>query len=222
MEAIWTVITPTTGNKSLLNLKEKLKKEQLPYVHLVMMDDKRVDNALTPEEIEDDVTFVYEVKHPTYRRTTDRMDVYLRGVGISLARTKYIKCADDDTWPENNHLEQATEFLEKFNLDFCWCIRKMFERNGNPIGFDLFEATGFKNDFGYNLLDNSSIFFNRKAGDILSSIFLSNTTYGDDRLTWQPLMSYSKGGFLRKHLINHMAQPELEAMFKKHCKPCLP
>jgi len=214
---MWTIVTPTMGRESLLNLKERLRQETVPYVHLVMMDEKKVSDALTKEEIEDDRTFVYEIRHPLHQQPGARMDVYLRGVGIAMARTPYIRCCDDDVWPEPDHLSLVTDFLEKNSLDFCWCKRRMYTRDRKLIGIDNFEAIGIKNKFGYNLLDNSSLFFNQKAGKLLTQVFLENPIYGDDRLTWAPLSKFCKGAAMSEVLTNHMSQPELESFFAKNC-----
>ena len=41
-EAVFTIVTPTIGRRSLLKLKSCLRKEKTPYVHLVMWDKKKV------------------------------------------------------------------------------------------------------------------------------------------------------------------------------------
>ena len=216
---VFTIITPTVGRRSLLRLKERLRLENVPYVHLVMWDEKRCEDALRPEEVEDDRTFCYIMKHPgpETRPKNHRNDVWLRALGISMARTKYIKCCDDDTWPEENHLERVKDFMETNHLDFTWCYRRMWKRNGDLIGTDRFEATGEKNRFGYTLLDNSSLFYNQKAGSILHQVFQQNQVYGDDRYTSEPLHKYCKGKLLPEILTNHCCQPELESFFEKNC-----
>jgi len=219
MQKTWTIVTPSVGRRSILKLKEQLRKETVPYVHFIMMDSKREPASLTPGQLEDDRTFVYDIRHPLYPPAQARMDVYLRGIGILMARTDYIRCCDDDVWPEAGHLTRVTEFMESKKLDFSWCLRRMYDRDGNKIGIDGFEAIGVKNKFGYNLLDNSSLFYNRKAAMILAQVFLNNTVYGDDRLTWDPLNQFCRGDFIPEILTNHMAQPHLTEFFKQNCTP---
>lgn len=217
-KALWTIVTPTIGRKSILNLKQALRKESVPYVHLIMMDSKKDIEAVSPNQLEDERTFVYDIKHPLYADDDSRMDVYLRAIGIQMARTKYIRCCDDDVEPVPGHLSVVTEFMEQRNLDFTWCLRRMLKRSGEVIGIDNFEAIGKVNKFGYNLLDNSSLFYNQKAARVLSKVFLDNAVYGDDRLTWDPLHKNCKGEFLSEILTNHMAQPNLEDFFEKFCE----
>lgn len=217
--ALWTIVTPTMGRPSILQLKEKLRSETMPYVHLVMMDSKRADDSLDPKDIEDERTFVYDIRHPLYPKPDARMDVYLRAIGIMMARTPYIRCCDDDVWPEPDHLSKVTKFMEDNKLDFTWCLRRMFTREGENLGIDGFEAIGIQNQFGYNLLDNSSLFYNQTAALILAQVFLKNPIYGDDRLTWEPLNQYCKGDFIPEVLTNHMAQPHLNEFFRRNCTP---
>ena len=218
MDPVFTIVTPTVGRRTLLRLKSCLRSEKVPYVHLVLWDNKRCSDALKPEEVEDDRTFCYVMKHPLQVRDPNqhRNDVWLRALGISMARTKYIKCCDDDTWPELNHLETVYSFMEKNQLDFTWCVRRMWKRTGELIGVDNFEATGEKNKFGYTLLDNSSLFYNRKAANVLSTVFMQNQVYGDDRLTAEPLHRICKGRKLNRVLTNHECQPHLELFFTRN------
>jgi hypothetical protein len=220
--AVFTIITPTIGRSSLLYLKQCLKREKLPYIHLIMWDSKRCENALLPREVEDERTFCYEMRHPLQipkDSSNIRVDVWLRALGISMARTKYIKCCDDDTWPVENHLETVYNYLEDNQLDFTWCFRRMWRRSGEVLGIDKFEATGELNKFGYTLLDNSSLFYNKKAGNILHQVFLQNQIYGDDRYTSQPLHAHCKGKRIDTVLTNHSAQPQLEDFFSTNCSP---
>lgn len=219
MEALWTIVTPTMGRKSLLHLKEVLKQETIPYVHFVMMDSKRDPDGVSPEEIEDERTFVYNMRHPLYPKQNERLDCYLRATGIMMARTPFIRCCDDDVWPEPGHLSRVTRFMQNGKYDFVWCKRRMLTRDKEVIGIDNFEAIGEKNQFGYHLLDNSSLFYNQKAAFILAQVFLRYPFYGEDRLTWDPLHNHCKGGFLNEVLTNHMAQPNLTEFFRKNCTP---
>lgn len=222
-EAVFTIVTPTVGRRTLLRLKECLRKERVPYVHLIMWDTKRCENALRPCDLEDERTFCYEMKHPLQippeDAKTSRVDVWLRALGISMARTPYIKCCDDDTWPEENHLEKVLHYMEANQLDFTWCYRRMWKRSGEVIGIDKFEATGEPNAFGYTLLDNSSLFYNKKAGSVLHQVFLQKQVYGDDRYTSEPLHKYCKGKRMDAVLTNHECQPHLERFFVKNCSP---
>tara|TARA_B100001094_G_scaffold324240_1_gene376525 strand:+ start:3367 stop:4752 length:1386 start_codon:yes stop_codon:yes gene_type:complete len=216
---IFTIVTPTIGRPSLLELKDKLSKEKVPFVHFIMWDTKRCPDALDPKTLEDSRTYCYEMKHPTYAKNNARLDVWLRALGAMMAKTPYIKFCDDDTWPEENHLEKVWRHMIKHNLDYTYCIRRMWTPSprNEIIGIDNFEATGEINKFGYNLIDNSSLFVNQKAARVVSQVFMNNQIYGDDRLTYEPLKKYCKGLKLDEVLTNHRCQPHLETFFKSNC-----
>jgi hypothetical protein len=215
---LFTIVTPTIGRTSLLRLKESLRAEKVPYVHFIMWDHKRCEDSLSPQSLEDDRTFCYEMKHELIqdRVSNSRADVILRAIGISMARTKYIRCMDDDTMMAKNHLEDIYKHMEENKLDFTWNLRKMITRDYEEIGYDV-EAVGYQNKYGYHLLDNSSTSYNQKAGNILCQVYQSMPVYGEDRHTWKPLMSHCKGKILKKVLTIHSAQPHLERFFKQHC-----
>ena len=216
---IFTIVTPTIGRPSLLDLKKQLLKEKVPFVHFIMWDSKRCPDALDPKMLEDSRTYCYEMKHPTYAKNNARLDVWLRAVGATMAKTPYIKFCDDDTWPEENHLEQVWRHMIEHNLDYTYCKRRMWTPSpkNEIIGIDDFEATGELNKFGYNLIDNSSLFVNQKAARIVSQVFMNNQIYGDDRLTYKPLKEHCKGMKLEKVLTNHRCQPHLETFFRTNC-----
>lgn len=215
-----TIITPTLGRKTLIDLKDSLRHENIPYVHFIMFDNNRCDNSLSPNELEDENTYCYEIKHPLYPpKNHARMDVLLRAYGALMARTPYVCFKDDDTWVEPNHLESVLNFMTNEELDFCYCIRRMWTREGEKLGIDNFEATGELNQFGYTLIDNSSIYLNTAASRIIANVFLDNPIYGDDRLTHIPLKQHFRGKRLNSVLVNHRSQPELENFFRNNCSP---
>lgn len=50
MDSKITIITPTTGKNGLNRLIESLKKQTIPYTHILLWDDKREDAFLYPDE----------------------------------------------------------------------------------------------------------------------------------------------------------------------------
>jgi len=236
--AVFTIITPTMGNKSIHRLKKSLSFEKVPFIHLILWDNNRVVNAVSPESLEDERTFCYQFKHPYHKYPNQRNDVWLRSVGISLTNTKYITFFDDDTWCNRGHLTQMFNFMTSKKLDYTYCKRRMWEdcslvsgacektlveqdcyhlRN---IGVDDFEATGEHNKFGYTLLDNSSLYLSLDCARKLSQMFMENQVYGDDRLSKAYLDNAKfKGGKLEQVLVNHVAKPELVQFFRENTNP---
>lgn len=217
---VFTIVTPTLGNKSIFNLKQVLKQEQVEHIHIILWDKNRVvedGNMINPNDLEDENTYCYQFVHPYFKYNNQRNDVWLRGVGISLTNTPYITFFDDDTWPERNHLAQVFNYMVSKSLDYTFVSRMMWENLNTKIGEDNFEAIGDKNKFGFRLIDNSSLYMKEKTSKKVMNVFLSNQVYGDDRLTPDFLDSVEdKGERFKKILVNHIAKPQLLNYFKSN------
>lgn len=235
---IFTIITPTMGNHSIIRLKKALLFEDIPFIHLILWDTNRVNNEVDIKSLEDERTFCYEFKHPYHQFPKQRNDVWLRAVGITLTNTPFITFFDDDTWPERNHLKTVFDYMTSNKLDYTYCQRRMWEDSGigkdinsssyqsraeydceflRNIGVDTFEATGEKNKFGYTLIDNSSLYLRLETGRKLSSMFMGNQVYGDDRLTKDFLEDNNTIGKKLEHvLVNHVAKPNLVDFFREN------
>ena len=214
---VFTIVTPTLGNRTLLKLKEQLRKETTPYIHLIMWDTNRCKNSLTPEEVEDERTYSYVMRHPYHKYPNQRNDVWLRAVGTTLTNTPYITFFDDDTWPEEDHLSKVLNYINQNTLDYTYVKRRMWSSDGKIIGIDDFEATGDKTKWGYKLIDNSSIYLKIEMARKLSTVFLEHQTYGDDRYTPEFLGKNAKGERMNQVLVNHISRPELVDFFKQNC-----
>lgn len=212
---VFTIITPTMGNHSLLKLKESLKQEQTPFIHLVLWDSRRVENALTPAEIEDERTFSYVMRHPYFEMPNQRNDVHLRALGVTMTNTPFITWKDDDVTVEPDHLAKIMSHMSRHKLDYTYCKRRMLEPSGDVIGVDDFESTGEPNKFGYTLIDNSSLYMRLATARQLAGNFLNHEIYGDDRFTKSFLDSINaKGARCLDVLVNHTAKAGLVEFFK--------
>lgn len=226
---IFTIITPTLGNSSLLKLKDSLKYEKIPFIHLILWDKNRCKNALNPKDLEDDRTFCYEFTHPYHNFPNQRNDVWLRGVGVTLTNTPFITFFDDDTWADRNHLEDIYRYMINNKLEYTFCKRRMWEydasyynnnlidkyNNLKLIGTDNFESIGERTKMGYRLIDNSSLYMRLNTARVISSVFLDNQYYGDDRETPKYLDKF-KGGIYNKVLVNHTAKENLVGFFRSN------
>ena len=104
-----------------------------------MWDTNRCQNPLTPEEVEDDRTYSYVMRHPYHKYPNQRNDVWLRAVGATLTNTPYITFFDDDTWPEENHLEKV-DILKIDTEGYEYKILKgLSEKNFTKVKFIYFE-----------------------------------------------------------------------------------
>jgi hypothetical protein len=219
-QPIFTIITPSMGNATLKHLKQCLRMESVPYIHIILWDKNRVNDSINPKDLEDDITFCYEFRHPYHEKENQRNDVWLRGVGATLVNTPYLTYFDDDTWPCRNHLYNVIKYMTTEKLDFTFCQRMMWEKTKSNklsrIGIDDFEAIGEKNKLGYRLIDNSSLYMKLDIARKISTVFLGYQYYGDDRITPDYLDSFGKGKRMLEVCVNHIAKPILVPFFKQN------
>lgn len=229
-QPVFTIITPTVGTPSILRLKKALQYETVPFIHLILWDKARDKSAINPRDLEDGRTFCYEFMHPYFRFPNQRNDVWLRAVGITLTNTPYVTCFDDDTWPDRNHLEHILTYMNKEKLDYTYCKRRMWSKIGKNnsnnsnnklelLGVDDFEATGEMTKMGYRLIDNSSLYMKVETARKVSSVFLKNQVYGDDRITPDFLDKNAKGKRMHRVLVNHVAKDHLVPFFSQGVTP---
>jgi hypothetical protein len=100
-----TVITPTTGKKSLGRLIDSIDSQSKARVfHLLLWDDKR-DSDVNPESFNS--ASRHSIVAPNGSgRNQDAPGSILRAAGLMLARTPWVTFADDDVWWDNNHLDE--------------------------------------------------------------------------------------------------------------------
>jgi hypothetical protein len=215
-QPIFTIITPTMGNRSLLKLKESLKYETTPFIHIIIWDLHRVEeNALKPEEVEDSRTFSYVMRHPYFEMPNQRNDIHLRSLGIQMTNTPFVTWKDDDVTVEPDHLVKIFSYMTRNKLDYTYCKRRMLEPSGAVIGVDNFESTGEPTKFGYTLIDNSSLYVRLETARRLSLNFMNHEIYGDDRYTKEFMDSIkARGSCMPEVLVNHTAKATLVDFFK--------
>lgn len=222
---VFTIITPTMGTETLYRLKQVLRQEGTPFIHLILWDNNRRVNekgeSINPDDLEDEYTYCYHFKHPYFEFKGQRNDVWLRGVGATLTNTPYITYFDDDTWPERDHLTKVMKYMLSKNINYTYVIRRMWENHQVSLGLDNFEAIGKINKFGYRLIDNSSIYMKLDVARKVMNVFLSHQIYGDDRFTPGALDNdpECKGERMEQVLVNHIAKPILLNYFKQNVTP---
>lgn len=226
-----TIITPTTGKDGLFKLSKSLKSQSVPYIHMLLWDDKREDKFLYPD--------------PNTLKTMDPNDMddegemgctqslvlkgnivqgpasgsALRAIGLMAAQTPLITFADDDVWYEENHLSSLVEASK--DKKWAYCVRKIWSPKGDYIGEDRFESVGDdpERKVPYEMVDNNSMIFDRKFGASAAVLYRETKEYNDDRLMYS---------FLKKHggspgktyigTVNQVSPVKLIDFFRRGCK----
>jgi len=224
-----TVITPTTGSDGLSKLFDSLDEQSVPWVHILLWDDKREDSYLYPDpetmEIKDpyriecskEGCFRYSIVMPGTMVQGKACGSALRSVGLMAANTPYVTFADSDVWYEPNHFLSLLEAIQ--DKQWAYCVRKIWSpTNGEYIGEDRFESIGDASKLPYNLVDNNSLLVVRKFAASSACIYRETVDYNDDRLMYEFLKKYAgKPGETGIATVNQVCPDRLEAMFRKHC-----
>ncbi len=198
-----TIITPTTGKKSLKKLIDSVDAQGVPFVHILLWDEKREDDYLYPDSETCLVKNPHDLSH--YPPNCKRFSIItpyplvkgmaygsaLRAVGLMAAQTPFVTFADDDVWYDPNHLKNLLE-LAQGDEKWGFCHRKVYDPNKELIGVDNFESVGDteKRKVPYVLVDNNTMIFSRRIGTSAACLYRETEEYNDDRLMTQ---------FLYKH-----------------------
>lgn len=224
---IVTVITPTVGSDSIFGLINSLQKSDIPYRHIVLWDDKRIDRFLYPSKNSKVWTpYDLESEYPEINCIVIKGSISqgnapgsaLRSIGLMAANTPMVTFADDDVWFESNHLKTMIQGLK--NNKWIYCIRKIWTSEGEYLGEDRFESVGDSMDrkTPYEMVDNNSMMFSRRMGSSAAVLYRETIDYNDDRLMY---------AFLKKHAgtpsktnlatVNQVCPKRLENFFRENC-----
>lgn len=215
-----TVITPSTGRKSLKKLIQSIKaqKNSDEIYHIILWDDFRQDDAIKekPEDFNNDNTLSIYVPGDL----GNPFGSHLRSVGLLLAQTPWVTFADDDVWWEDNHYETLQEIMTEDNH---WgAVRRIIWNpyNNNKIGVDNFESVGDAptKKVPYEMLDNNTMVFRREYGVYASPIYREIETYNDDRKMYAYLKDCNVNyKLLNNPTVNQICPKKLVNMFQSLC-----
>jgi hypothetical protein len=227
MDNILTVITPTTGKKSLDNLIDSIESQDFSVVHMLLWDNKREEDYLYPD------TNTLKAKDPYAFTTSKRYSIIipfntvqgraygstLRSIGLMSVQTPYVTFADDDVVWEKHHVKTMLLAIE--GHQWAYCRRKIWSSNKEYIGIDNFESVGDSLDrkVPYEMVDNNCMIFSRRLGSSGAVIYREvDGQYNDDRQFYAFLKNYAGvPGKTSEATVNQTCPLKLESMFRQHC-----
>lgn len=221
VKPILTVITPTTGKRSLQTLITSIDNQEnaMSVVHLLLWDDVRDDHAGPPE------TYHSHNRHslvlpPGTGRNGQAPGSQLRAIGLMVARTPWVTFADDDVWWETHHMQALQDGAR--GLHWCTTLRTIWGSDGKRIGVDRFESVGDDptRRISFEMVDNNCMMFRRELGVAAARLYRETSEYDDDRLMYHFLKrNAGTRGRTGKPTINHICPEELVDYFKTNCSP---
>lgn len=229
-EPLITIITPTTGAKSLNKLIESIDSQTVPCEHIVLWDDKREDDYLYPDPQ------TMQTKNPhDLNFDVNRISIVVKGrmvqgkasgsslraIGLMAAKTQYVTFADSDVWLEKDHFEKMLKAIE--GRGWAYCKRKIWTENDDKLeclGIDEFESVGDSTDrkVPYEMVDNNCMMFDRRFGTSGAVLYRETKEYDDDRNFYAFLKKHAGiPGKLNEATVNQVCPKRLEPMFREYC-----
>jgi len=98
-----------------------------------------------------------------------------------LIDTKYVLYLDQDCWFDEHHVLSCVETIENNNLDWCYSLRKIYDKEGKYICEDDCESLGkWKTYHGVNHVDTNSYCISTEVAIRLASVWHGG--WGQDRV----------------------------------------
>jgi len=184
------IITPTTGDKTLEKCVSSVNCQTYPnLVHLVVADGPQfVLNTKIIIEDASKVKFLPLVEN-TGANGYNGHRIY--AAAGHLVNQDYIIYLDQDNWFDDNHVETMLKTIEENNLDWCYSLRKICDKEGNYLFNDDCESLGkwaaYINPNVYHI-DTNCYCIKREIAINLSSVW--HRGWDADRMFYRTLNHY--------------------------------
>ena len=221
MDNIISVITPTHGDKSLVNLISSLKNQGDVFVnHFILWDNRRIVDGVKPEEIienEEKIT-TYFPQNIIINKGYDKSNSsYLRSIGMIASISPWTILADDNIMFENDYFNSI---LSKPQHKWGFCKRKMWrvllDGQYECIGVDNFESC--KNS--ETKINHNCLFFDRKLGVSSACLLRELHDSNDGTLLYDFLTKYGgQPNILPSPFVNYVCEPSCVNYFSQNCSP---
>ena len=188
-----TVIIPTTASaelnqaiKSVLNQTYKdttcyVVADGPDYVHAVKMTVKNLEfNNI-------DISRVKICNLPINVGSNGFYGHRVYAAFTHLVNSKYVMYLDQDNWFDENHVETCVNTIEQQNLDWCYSLRSIYDKDGKFLVNDNCESLGkwpvFSGD--YNHIDTNCYCLKTNIAIKLASVWHGG--WGQDRAFYSVL-----------------------------------
>jgi hypothetical protein len=227
-----TVITPTTGKKSLdlaiMSLKNQ--KSNIPIRHIILWDNKREGEYLFPDEtgnVKDPMSL--NCTEGNYSATNIIMNENfvqgsaagsaLRAIGLMAASADFVTFMDDDVMWDTTHVDSIMKAMKGHHWGFC--KRRVWTNKDDAyecLGIDEFESMGEDAKTPYKMVDNNCMFFERRWGVSAACLYRNTTEYNDDRLMYDFMVKHAGTPCkTNEATINQVCPEKLIKHFRDNC-----
>jgi glycosyltransferase involved in cell wall biosynthesis len=184
------IITPTTGDNKLEQCISSVDRQTYTnLVHLVVADGPQfVSNT---QKI---VLGAPKVKFLPLVENTGANGYYGHRIFAAaghLVNQDYIIYLDQDNWFDDNHVETMLKIIGENNLDWCYSLRKVYDKEGNYLLNDDCESLGKWEAWVGNTvhhIDTNCFCVKREIVISVSSVW--HRGWGGDRMFYRALDQY--------------------------------
>ena len=205
------VITPTTGKPSLQRAIDSIKAQTMPCQHWVINDGK-MDFSCGGD-------VVINLPENTGRANGILWNGQRIYAGMPfMINADYVLFLDEDNWFEPNHVNDMVFKCESEDLDWCYSLRKIYNKEGQYVCNDDIESLG-------KLRTDEDTFVDMNCycvrGDVLPQVSpaLYHGGWGEDRAFYNALKEVlPKFECTMGYTVNYTAPDRLLPMFLSNSK----
>ena len=188
------VIIPTTGAKTLSQTIQSLAQQTYKNVTaLIVIDGKEHRSKVDKIVVGNQSTLDLQVVCLSDNVGANGFYGHRVYAAFShLVNQDYVFFLDQDCWLEPTHIESAIKLIERDELDWCYSLRNITDKDGNFICQDNCESLGVWEAWTkcYHIDTNCYCFTNRVAVAIAGAW---HGGWGQDRVVYQALKQYFPG-----------------------------
>jgi glycosyltransferase involved in cell wall biosynthesis len=185
-----TVIIPTTGSPELRSAVESvLNQTHKTNCYVVIDGDQFTDKTL---EILGDLVNnenVYICSLPINVGAKGFYGHRVYAAFTHLIDTEYVGYLDQDNWLYRSHVENCIKTINSRNLDWCYSLRQIYNKQGKMVAFDDCESLGIWPTYhGHHHIDTNCYFIKTDVATKLASVWHGG--WGQDRVFLQAITKH--------------------------------
>jgi hypothetical protein len=185
-----TVIIPTTGAPEVKTAVESVLNQSHPTTCYIVIDgDENVEKTL---EVLDSAASDERVKICSLPINVGAKGFYGHRVYAAfthLIDTEYVGYLDQDNWLYRSHVENCIKTIDSRNLDWCYSLRQIYNKQGKMVAFDDCESLGIWPTYhGHHHIDTNCYFIKTEVAIKLASAWHGG--WGQDRVFLQAITKH--------------------------------
>ena len=185
-----TVIIPTTGSPEVKLAVESVLNQSHPTTCYIVIDgDENVEKTL---EVLDSTINDERVQICSLPINVGAKGFYGHRVYAAfthLIDTEYVAYLDQDNWLYRSHVENCIKTINSRNLDWCYSLRQIYNKQGKMVAFDDCESLGIWPTYhGQHHIDTNCYFIKTDVAIKLSSVWHGG--WGQDRVFLQAITKH--------------------------------